>query len=121
MWPKCLKFKCNCLLLFIIIVANGRAQSYDNYNYNARPQLYHYQQPQMPAVQYIFSSPTAPPAHAPTNSFIDLNSRQSYHSTDQIVDGSERFTFEMIKVSESQMKKKNELKTFTVQTIFILF
>lgn len=124
MSSKQLKMSINCLLILsAVLTASGQGQHYNPYNnaYNhpyARQQLvYQYDTPpeKTPPHQYVSSSPAHfpssasapfPSAHAPFPSVqaqaqapVNLSTRLSQALIQQIVQGSEQFTFEMIYVS----------------------
>lgn len=104
MWSNYLQIMSNYLVLFTIIVGSVRAQRYENYNYYARPQIYQYHQSQKPAAPYFLTLASAPAPSGIVHSkgiVTNLNGRQNHDMTAQIVEDSERFTFEMIYVSEN--------------------
>lgn len=97
-----LKIVSNYLILLSIIAGKVRAQSYGSYHHYARPQYYEYQQPQKTTTQQFSASAPVLPAQAPAN----LNVRQNHGVTTQTVQGSERFSFEMIYVSVNILFEK---------------
>lgn len=99
------KIRGNCLakhaiLVILIVVGSVQAERYHSYNQYDRLQFYYdqpqYQQPQKTATQQFFATVPPPPVRAPAN----LNARQNQDVSTQIVQGSERFTFDMIYVSK---------------------
>lgn len=124
-----LKMTINCLLICAsIAIVSGQNQQHQQYktynNPHARQQLvYQYDTPpqKTPPYQYVASAPAPFPsatssfhaAQAPLPHFQaqiqapnNLNARENQALIRQIVQGSERFTFEMIYVSSATAKSK---------------